>query len=104
MIPEESAFFDFNVHADVNQDLEEENVFMYMVFTILFLFLVSVIYNVVVTLIKVRYARLTIQCEYKTIQQIPNDFLIFFPPFRSNDDEHKDMMITILGPGLDFYF
>ncbi|XP_075993142.1 uncharacterized protein LOC142988030 [Genypterus blacodes] len=52
VIPETSAVFDYNVHADVNRDLEEENVYMYMVFTVLFLFLVSIIYNVLVTLIK----------------------------------------------------
>ncbi|XP_075993097.1 uncharacterized protein LOC142987986 isoform X1 [Genypterus blacodes] len=54
VIPETSAVFDYNVHADVNRDLEEENVYMYMVFTVLFLFLVSIIYNVLVTLIKTK--------------------------------------------------
>lgn len=60
VIPEEGAFFDYNMHADVNQDLGEENIYMFMVFTVLFLFLVSIIYNVLVTLIKVRYGSLTV--------------------------------------------
>ncbi|KAF7649450.1 hypothetical protein LDENG_00141140 [Lucifuga dentata] len=54
VIPDEGAFFDYNMHVDINQDLWDEGVYMYVVFTVLFLFLISIIYNILVTLIKTK--------------------------------------------------